>query len=78
MKQQMMILKEIIGYMTHIFSDSGWCFYCNQECDQMLDRLKLGVVYILENMVKCHHKKIVIDLFYLEVDGHIDAFNYHP
>lgn len=44
----------------------------------MLDGLKLGQVYILESTVKCHHKKIVIDLFYLEVVYYIDAFNNYP
>lgn len=44
-------------------------------CDQMLDRLKLGLVYILESVIRCHHKKTVIDIFHLKVVDDIDAFN---
>lgn len=45
----------------------------------MLDKLKLGLVYILESMVRHHHKKTVIDLFFhLEVVDDINAFNNYP
>ncbi|XP_022849935.1 uncharacterized protein LOC111372030 [Olea europaea var. sylvestris] len=47
-------------------------------CDQMLDRLKLGLVYILESVMRCHHKKTAIDIFHLEVVDDIDAFNSYP
>ncbi|XP_022890756.1 uncharacterized protein LOC111405893 isoform X2 [Olea europaea var. sylvestris] len=47
-------------------------------CDQMLDRLKFGLVYILESVMRCHHKKIAIDIFHLEVGDDIDAFNNDP
>lgn len=44
----------------------------------MLDRLKLELVYILENMVRCHYKKTVIDLFHLKIVDDIDIFNNYP
>lgn len=28
------------------------------ECYQMLDRLNLGLVYIIESVVRCHHKRL--------------------
>lgn len=37
-------------------------------CDQMLDRLQLRLVYIIESIVQCHHTKTLIDLFHLEID----------
>lgn len=46
-----------------------------RKCDQMLDRLKLGLIYILESLVQCHHKKIAINLFDLKVVDYVDAFN---
>ncbi|XP_022886837.1 uncharacterized protein LOC111402726 [Olea europaea var. sylvestris] len=49
-----------------------------RRCDQMLDRLKLGLVYILESMVRCHHKKTTTDLFHLEIVDDIDRFNDYP
>ncbi|XP_022873716.1 uncharacterized protein LOC111392593 [Olea europaea var. sylvestris] len=36
-------------------------------CDHMLDRLKLGLVYILESVMMCHYKKTVIDNFHLQI-----------
>ncbi|XP_022895023.1 uncharacterized protein LOC111409242 isoform X1 [Olea europaea var. sylvestris] len=49
-----------------------------RRCDQMLDRLKLGLVYILESVLRCHHKKTAIDIFHLEIVDDIDRFNnYH-
>lgn len=47
-------------------------------CDHMLDRLKLGLVYILESVMRCYHKKTVIDIFHLQVVDDIDAFNNYP
>ncbi|XP_022899392.1 uncharacterized protein LOC111412701 [Olea europaea var. sylvestris] len=47
-------------------------------CDQMLDRLKLRLVYILESVMRCHHKKTIIDIFHLEVVDDINAFNNYP
>lgn len=39
----------------------------------MLDSLKLGLVYIIESVVRCHHKKTVIDLFHLKIVDDFDA-----
>lgn len=50
----------------------------NQGYDQMLDRLKLVLVYILESVVRCHHKKTAINLFYVKIVHDIDAFNNYP
>lgn len=36
------------------------------------------VVYILESVVQYHHKKIAIDLFYLEIVDDINSFNNYP
>ncbi|CAA2972251.1 Hypothetical predicted protein, partial [Olea europaea subsp. europaea] len=49
-----------------------------KRCDQMLDRLKLGLIYILESLVRCHHKKTAIDLFHLEIVDNLDRFNDYP
>ncbi|XP_022859440.1 uncharacterized protein LOC111380180 [Olea europaea var. sylvestris] len=49
-----------------------------KRCDQMLDRLKLGMVYIVESVLRCHHKKTAIDPFYLEIVDDIDRFNDYP
>lgn len=49
-----------------------------RRCDRMSDRLKLGLVLIIESILRCHHKKTSIDIFHLEVVDDIDAFNNYP
>ncbi|XP_022891304.1 uncharacterized protein LOC111406240 isoform X1 [Olea europaea var. sylvestris] len=49
-----------------------------RECDQMSDKLKLGLVLILESVLRCYHKKTSIDIFHLEVVDDIDTFNNYP
>ncbi|XP_022874029.1 uncharacterized protein LOC111392861 [Olea europaea var. sylvestris] len=49
-----------------------------RRCDRMSDRLKLGLVLIIESILRCHHKKTSIDIFHLEVVEDIDAFNNYP
>ncbi|XP_022891251.1 uncharacterized protein LOC111406204 [Olea europaea var. sylvestris] len=46
-----------------------------RKCDHMLDKFKLGLVYILESILRCRHRRISIDLFSLDVVDDIDAFN---
>ncbi|XP_022869371.1 uncharacterized protein LOC111388796 isoform X2 [Olea europaea var. sylvestris] len=46
-----------------------------RRCDHMLDKLKLGLVYILESILRCRHRRTSIDLFSLDVVDDIDAFN---
>ncbi|XP_022860983.1 uncharacterized protein LOC111381438, partial [Olea europaea var. sylvestris] len=47
-------------------------------CNQMSDKLKLGMVFILESVLRCHHRKTSIDVFYLQVVDDIDMFNSYP
>lgn len=49
-----------------------------RACEDMSDKLKLGMVLILESVLRCHHKKTSIDLFHLEVVDDIDTFNSYP
>lgn len=49
-----------------------------RECDQMFDKLKLGLVFILESVLRYHHMKTSIDDFHLEVVDEIDTFNNYP
>lgn len=48
------------------------------RCDDMLDRLKLGLVYILESVLRCHHRRTGIDLFHLQIVDDLDVFNTYP
>ncbi|XP_022871451.1 uncharacterized protein LOC111390621 [Olea europaea var. sylvestris] len=49
-----------------------------RRCDHMLDKLKLGLVYILESILRRRHRRTSIDLFSLDVVDDIDAFNSFP
>lgn len=49
-----------------------------RACEDMSDRLKLGMVLIVESVLRCHHKKTSIDFFHLEIVDDIDAFNSYP
>lgn len=67
MKQFATLFKEAIDSPTH-FQGQGIVLLPQligtiRECDHMLDRLKLKLVYILKSMVRHHHKKTVIELF---------------
>ncbi|XP_022852172.1 uncharacterized protein LOC111373822 [Olea europaea var. sylvestris] len=46
-----------------------------RRCNHILDKLKLGLVYILESILRCQHRRTSIDLFSLDVVDDIDAFN---
>lgn len=41
----------------------------------MLDKLKLGLVFILESLLMCQHYKTSIDLLLSDIVDDIDAFN---
>ncbi|XP_022850146.1 uncharacterized protein LOC111372177 [Olea europaea var. sylvestris] len=43
--------------------------------DHLLDKLKLGLVYILESILRCRHHRTSIDLFSLDVVDYIVALN---
>lgn len=45
------------------------------RCDHMLDRLKLGLVYILESVLRCHHRRTGINLFHLQIVDDLHVFN---
>ncbi|KAL2480434.1 protein of unknown function (DUF1985) [Abeliophyllum distichum] len=44
----------------------------------MEDKYKLGLVYILETMLRCKHHKTSIDVFCLDVVDNIEVFNAYP
>lgn len=82
MKQLAMVPKEAIGCITY-FQEQGTMFLPQligaiSECNEMLGSLRLGLVYILERVVRCYHKKTAIDMFYLKVVDDIDSFNNYP
>ncbi|KAL2531969.1 DUF1985 domain-containing protein [Abeliophyllum distichum] len=47
-------------------------------CTVMEDKYKLGLVYILETMLRCKHYKTAIDVFCLDVVDNIEVFNAYP
>ncbi|KAL2512738.1 Uncharacterized protein Adt_18338 [Abeliophyllum distichum] len=47
-------------------------------CTMMEDKYKLGLVYILETMLRCKHHKTSIDVFCLDVVDNIEVFNAYP
>ncbi|KAL2506328.1 Uncharacterized protein Adt_21949 [Abeliophyllum distichum] len=47
-------------------------------CTMMEDKYKLGLVYILETMLRYKHHKTSIDLFCLDVVDNIEVFNAYP
>ncbi|KAL2466884.1 DUF1985 domain-containing protein [Abeliophyllum distichum] len=47
-------------------------------CTVMKDKYKLGLVYILETMLRCKHHKTSIDLFCLDIVDDIEVFNAYP
>ncbi|KAL2454518.1 Uncharacterized protein Adt_47981 [Abeliophyllum distichum] len=47
-------------------------------CTTMEDKYKLGLVYILETMLRCKHHKTSIDVFCLDVVDNIEVFNAYP
>lgn len=49
-----------------------------RRCDHILDKLKLELVYILESILRCRHRRTSIDLFSLDVVDDINAFNSFP
>lgn len=44
----------------------------------MSNKLKLGLVLILESVLKCHHKKTSIGIFHSKVVGDIDMLKNYP
>lgn len=76
------VLKEAIG-CTRCISGIGdgassALLSAIRECGHIFDILKLELNYILESVLRCHHKKTTIDLFLLEVVDDINVFNNYP
>ncbi|XP_022889027.1 uncharacterized protein LOC111404453 [Olea europaea var. sylvestris] len=63
------------GHTTMTLAQLGDAF---RGCDQISDKLKLGMVFILESVLRCHHRKTLIDVFHSQVVDNIDVFNSYP
>lgn len=49
-----------------------------KKCNHMLDKLKLGLVFILQSVLRYRRCKTSIDLFSVDVVDDIVSFNSYP